>query len=167
MQEPFRDIVIRTAGRDKVIQAIGQLYGRLEQEIARRRPVCVASGRCCRFEEYGHRLYITTMELADFMHRLADRTFTPQLAQAVTGWDGRGCPFQTGGLCGVHDIRPLGCRMYFCDASSTDWQQEQYELFHKELKNLHQELDVPYFYMEWREALAAMGVENHREDART
>ena len=60
-------------------------------------------------------------------------------------------------MCGVHAIRPFGCRMFFCDPTSTDWQNDAYERFHGQLKQLHQTLGVPYFYVEWRQALRAMG----------
>ena len=43
--------------------------------------------------------------------------------------------------------------MFFCDATSTEWQNEQYELFHARLKELHQTMKIPYFYVEWRAAL--------------
>jgi Fe-S-cluster containining protein len=91
------------------------------------------------------------MELATFVHELhhsgVDR------AERMAEWDGSGCPFQVNKLCSVHGFRPFGCRMFFCDATSTQWQNEQYERFHAELKELHKRLDVPYVYVEWREAL--------------
>jgi Fe-S-cluster containining protein len=71
---------------------------------------------------------------------------------------GDGCPLQKENLCSVHAIRPFGCRIFFCDTTATQWQQERYELFHAELKQLHERFDVPYFYVEWRSALAAIGV---------
>jgi Fe-S-cluster containining protein len=67
--------------------------------------------------------------------------------------DPAGCPFQSDKLCTVHAIRPFGCRIFFCDATTTDWQNQMYEQFHARLKRLHEELNVPYFYIEWREAL--------------
>src|ERR1700722_5420328 len=106
--------------REEVCQAVHELYQSLEDEIGRRRPVCVISGRCCRFDEYGHRLYVTTLELARFVHDTA-------LLQAPENWDGAGCPYQRAKLCTVHASRPFGCRMFFCDATSTDWQNSAYE----------------------------------------
>jgi len=144
----LRQIVYRAAGRAEVREAVERVYAKLQAEIDVRRPLCSASGRCCRFEEFGHRLYVTTMELATFLYDAETTRTEPQAA-----WDGTGCPFQVSGLCGVHTIRPFGCRIYFCDATSTDWQHEQYERFHGELKALHKSLDVPYFYVEWRWAL--------------
>lgn len=149
--------VMDAANRAEVRQAVGRLYESLQRRIATRRPLCVMSGRCCHFEEYGHRLYVTTMELATFSHHVAN--FAPPKK-----WDGTGCPFQIDKRCGVHPIRPMGCRLFFCDASSTDWQQQLYENFHNQLKRLHESLDVPYAYMEWRESLTLLGITGGRNE---
>ncbi|HZL35502.1 MAG TPA: hypothetical protein VFC78_09345, partial [Tepidisphaeraceae bacterium] len=69
-----------------------------------------------------------------------------------------GCPFQIAGLCTAHPIRPFGCRLFFCDATSTAWQHELYEQLHGQLRRLHDELAVPYHYVEWRFALRALGI---------
>lgn len=143
--------VFAAAGRPEVLTAVDDLYARVQAEIDRRRPVCAISGRCCRFEEYGHRLYVTTIELARFVHELKP-------APSRESWDGTGCPFQRSKLCTVHAIRPFGCRMFFCDATSTDWQNAAYEQFHAELKQCHERLEVPYFYVEWREAIQVLGI---------
>ena len=79
------------AERSEVRAAVNDLYARVQREVDTRRPVCAASGRCCRFEEYGHRLYVTTVELAAFVHELNQPvgegrvTFTQR-------WDGRVVP---------------------------------------------------------------------------
>ena len=150
MSDEFRQLVVETSRRPEVGSAMRALYQNLGQEIDARRPVCSASGRCCRFEEYGHRLYVTTIELAAFVASLE--------APRGAGWDGTGCPFQAGGLCSVHSIRPFGCRIFFCDPTSTGWQNQQYERFHARIKRLHAELNVPYRYMEWRQGLELCGL---------
>src|SRR5258705_12827586 len=68
-----------------------------------------------------------------------------------------GCPFQINKLCSVHSIRPFACRLFFCDSTSTDWQHEQYQTFHARLRRLHDELEVAYYYLEWRQALLIVG----------
>ena len=143
--------VAQASSRTEVTSAVSALYTSIESEIAKRRPLCVISGRCCRFDEYGHRLYVTTMELAAFTHDLRLKPVAPQPSPG-------GCPFQTNKLCGVHAIRPMGCRLFFCDATSTDWQRDQYEQFHAQLKRLHETFAVPYYYMEWRTALIHLGL---------
>jgi Fe-S-cluster containining protein len=144
----LRDAVLEAAARPDVQDAVLRVYGQLQREIDLRRPVCNASGRCCRFEAFGHRLYVTTLELAAFVRGLRP---------VPRPWDGTGCPYQVEGLCSVHPIRPFGCRIFFCDAGSEQWQHERYERFHRELKRLHETLAVPYLYVEWRQALAALG----------
>jgi Fe-S-cluster containining protein len=143
--------VMAAAERPAVAGAVAELYADLEAEIARRRPLCVMSGRCCRFDEYGHRLFVTTMELAAFVRN--HRPASAGLA-AVPG----GCPFQKDKLCTVHPIRPMGCRLFFCDSSATEWQNQKYEEFHARLRQLHQSLNVPYAYLEWRTALKTAGL---------
>lgn len=142
--------VERAAVRADVCGAVQQVYADVQAAVDARKPACAISGRCCRFEEYGHRLYVTTIELAAFIRE--------RNAPADEAWNGTGCPFQRAKLCTVHAARPFGCRMFFCDATSTDWQNETYERFHATLKRLHEELDVPYFYVEWRQALQTLGL---------
>jgi Fe-S-cluster containining protein len=152
----IRIAVTRAAERPDVRDAVHRIYTDLAAQIATRRPVCEMSGRCCRFEEYGHRLYVTTIELATFLHALQQGGQTAQIDSAIQSWDGAGCPFQISKLCGVHPIRPFGCRIFFCDPTATQWQQDQYEHFHATLKRLHDDLAVPYFYLEWRQALGIL-----------
>jgi Fe-S-cluster containining protein len=154
------------AARSDVRDAVARVYGDLQTEIDVRRPVCSASGKCCRFDEYGHRLYVSTIELAAFVAGLpvavgqspAEGRSLPVLATGQSRPSTASCPFQVDNLCSVHAIRPFGCRMFFCDATATQWQNERYEQFHAELKRLHEVLDVPYFYVEWRQALMALGM---------
>ena len=151
MDETLQAAVRAASARPDVEAAIQALYADVQSAIDARRPACAVSGRCCRFEEYGHRLYVTTLELAAFVRQ--HTTETPTEA-----WDGTGCPFQRARLCSVHGIRPFGCRMFFCDATSTEWQNDAYERFHARIQQLHAELGVPYFYVEWRAALRALGL---------
>jgi Fe-S-cluster containining protein len=149
MFEGLVEHVRSAAARPEACAAVHSLYTRLQQAIDDRKPLCVLSGRCCHFDDYGHRLYATTLELAAFT---ANLTTTPK---ANPG----GCPFQTGKLCSVHSIRPMGCRIFFCDSTATQWQQQLYEQLHEELKQLHERLAVPYFYVEWRAALQALSLD--------
>ena len=137
--------------RPDVRDAVLRIYNDFQQQINARQPLCSASGRCCNFDRYGHRLYVTTIELATFLHQLNESGMTiPDATDPAT------CPLQLNKLCSVHPIRPFGCRIFFCDPTATQWQNDQYEQFHARLKRLHDTLNVPYFYVEWREALRAL-----------
>lgn len=150
-RQRFRTEVERAAGMESVAGRLDAVYAQLSTEIAIQRPRCDQSGRCCRFEAFGHRLFVTTLELARFIASM--RPDQPTRSP----WDGLGCPYQIDGLCSVHAIRPFGCRIYFCDPKSTEWQHDAYERLHRSIRDLHDELGVEYFYVEWRDALDAIG----------
>ena len=149
MPQNLPENVVAASKRAECVEAVERLYRDLQAEIDARRPLCAISGRCCKFDEYGHRLYVTTIELAAFISRLG-------AAKIPEPSNPGSCPFQSNKVCGVHTIRPFGCRMFFCDPTATDWQQAAYERYHAKLKSLHEELGVPYAYMEWRQALRAL-----------
>jgi Fe-S-cluster containining protein len=155
----FADAVREASLRADVREAVGAIYRELQEEIDARKPLCVMSGKCCRFEEYGHRLFVTTMEMGVFVSEVAGND-PPLRGYAQKRLEEGGCPFQVGKMCGVHASRPFGCRIFFCDPTSTDWQQAAYERFHAQFKRLHEELGVPYFYVEWRAALAGIGFDS-------
>ena len=144
-----------------------------DADIAARKPVCRSSGRCCKFEQYGHSLFVTQAELILFAQTiqgdLLRSEFSIQnspakfisLPQFFAQPKPEGCPYQIDGLCTARDARPLGCRIYFCDENAQHWQAEVYEKYHSQLKALHQTFNIPYVYMEWRAALATLV--NHDE----
>src|SRR5436305_14500685 len=112
--EEARQAILDASNRPEVRSAITSLYADLQKQIDVRRPKCILSGRCCRFEEFGHRLYVTTLELAAFLHDLQ------QLKLSIPGENPGGCPFQINKLCSVHQIRPFACRLFFCDSTSAE-----------------------------------------------
>ena len=135
-----------------LVKAVGALLAELDAEIAAHTPppVCKASGRCCHFEEYGHRLYVTMVELHYFA------ATAPPLNPAFKIQDGQsppGCPYQIANLCTARAARPMGCRIYFCDPQAQSWQNSVYEKYHAQLRSLHEKFGVEYEYLEWRMAL--------------
>jgi Fe-S-cluster containining protein len=144
----FADAV--AAVGDRGATEIRQLYEAFESERAVVQPRCDASGACCRFEAYGHRLFITTLEMAAFCRSVG--------VAGRDDWDGTGCVYQVDGRCSAHVWRPFGCRVYFCDERTTRWQQDQYERTHAAVRALHDRHSVPYLYVEWRAALKACGI---------
>ena len=160
------------AKRDAIDLSLRSFYTDLDTAVAERGAVCNASGRCCKFESYGHRLYVTGLEIAWFMQAVVSRqsgvgtdTSTSQSRFSLQQFSSTpnpqtltpNCPYQIDGLCSTHTIRPLGCRVYFCEEGTEDWQQDTTELFLARLKTLHTEHDLPYVYMEWRAGLAEAG----------
>lgn len=150
--------------RHEVRSDVEAVYQHATDAITTRGPACWASGRCCNFEAAGHRLYVTGLEAAYTLHMLqiapqdrqrsaegiALNVLTPTLESAVSK---PGCVFQDRNLCTVHAIKPLGCRVYFCDRSAQDWQHQLSERLISELRELHDRHNVPYRYGEWRAML--------------
>ncbi len=140
------------AGRDDVHAALIDFYQRLDADIRSRGPTCWLSGKCCSFDTYGHRLYATGLEIAWLVQQL-DTAGRARLAAAeLPAMDG--CPFQIDKLCTTHALRPLGCRVFFCDPSAQGWQNDLYERHLAELRAMHRRLGVPYAYVEWRRGLS-------------
>lgn len=144
------------AVRDGAVRAaLEAIYADTARAIEARGPACWASGRCCNFEKAGHRLYVTGLEAAyTLVHAPAERRIDPaMLAEALARG---GCPFQIANLCGVHETKPLACRVYFCDRSAQEWQKDLSEAMHERVKALHIAHAIEYRYAEWRSLLGLL-----------
>lgn len=160
---------------------VTMMFLRLRAEVAeaaaRERPLCLGGGNCCRFTRFGHRLFVSGLEATFCLDRIAaGRGVTPdEVSEAARLGDcpflGRTRPFVTvggvaapggaedaggGGLCTRHLERPLACRLFFCDPRAEGWQRDLHERVHAEVKGLHDRHGVPYAYLEWNAALAAL-----------
>lgn len=129
------------------------VYAYVAAAVESRGPACWASGRCCSFERAGHRLYVTGLEAAYAMSRTAGAVTAATLSAALARG---GCPLQAANLCGAHAMRPLGCRVYFCDRSAQEWQRELSEKAIAQVRAVHDRHGVPYRYGEWRQMLALL-----------
>jgi Fe-S-cluster containining protein len=145
---------LAAAARAEIAAAIEGVYAETAQAITARGPACWASGRCCNFAKTGHLLYVTGLEAAYTVSRLVEHRSHPlSVLEVKDARDAGGCPFQVTNLCGVHTIRPLGCRVYFCDRTAQTWQQELYERELGRIREIHDRLGVTYRYGEWRALL--------------
>jgi len=105
-------------------QRVMELYAAVDATVKAAGPKCEASGRCCRFAEWGHVLYLSALE-AEVL--LAD---APAYEKPVSP---HFCPFQKENLCTAREPRPLGCRIYFCDPA---YQETSHEITEKALRDL-------------------------------
>ena len=134
----------KLAGDAEFIAAMRRFYSALDARIADHNPTCLRRGDCCRFDEFGHRLYVTTAEAAFF----AGTNDSP-LSVTPTG----GCPFQRDRICTARQARPMGCRVFFCESAGEGWQEQLTEQGLAELSEVHQRFELPYAYAEWLVAL--------------
>jgi len=143
-------VAAQSAAVDGALRAI---YSGLASKVAARGPVCWASGRCCNFEKFGHRLYVTALETAWCVTQIsrAEPATRSLLSRPI---EARGsCPFHIDSLCHAHAMRPLGCRAFFCERGSETWQHELYEECQNQLRALHETHRIEYAYAEWRVSL--------------
>ncbi len=119
----------------------GQL--RLHHELA---GACESCGRCCDFDGFDHRLFVTPPELMYLTAHLGRENIKPMPT-------GR-CPYNVDGKCGVYEHRFAGCRIFCCKGDS-DFQSELSEAALKRLKLLCTEFGIPYRYTDLATALNA------------
>ena len=156
-QETVIDAIRVAAKRSEVIAAIESLYRALDAEIIGHAPTCWNKGECCRFGEYGHRLYVTPLEVAYYLaiqavpETLAAPPSATSLAVLNSGGlsSGDTCPHARGGRCQIRSVRPMGCRIFYCDPAARHWQGPMTEAYLARLRELHDTLGVPYFYADW------------------
>ncbi|WP_199756909.1 hypothetical protein [Tautonia sociabilis] len=124
---------------DAIRDPLSRLYQELDARIAEAGPVCLVSGRCCRFREYGHTLFLSAAEAALLV---AD---APPPARDPDGGDL--CPWQDdAGRCTARGARPLGCRVYFCDPNYDGRAEPLTEEFLGKLRRLADERGLPWGY---------------------
>jgi hypothetical protein len=121
-----------------------RLYAELDADAAALGGRCDRSGRCCRFADFGHRLYLTSVERELFLDGVDPATLP--LRDGV-------CPFLTADeagrpTCGNRDHRALGCRLYFCNLLDPAPMHAVYEKYHERIKRLGERFGVEYRYGE-------------------
>ncbi len=130
------------------LAALRALYADVDAAVAAGGQTCRACGRCCDFDTYGHRLYLTTLELTLL-------TAEPPPASAAAATPGR-CPYQQGLACTARARRALGCRVFSCDGATDAAEQALYARFHEQLCHLHAAHGVPYLYVDLPAAVGAV-----------
>jgi Fe-S-cluster containining protein len=118
-------------------QRVDAIYAQVDAAVKAANPKCDASGRCCRFTEYQHTLFLSHFEA----HILLE---TAPAYQKPVGRDL--CPFQVNNLCTARAERPLGCRIYFCDPSYAGKGELITEEALRQLKQLANEYDTGWRY---------------------
>jgi hypothetical protein len=114
-----------------------ELYAEVDRAVAAAGPVCVASGRCCRFKEYGHTLFLSNLEAEVLL------AGAPPYERPVTS---DFCPFQRGNLCTAREPRPLGCRVYYCDPAYQETGNLISEAYLRRLKDIARAEGVAWNY---------------------
>ena len=100
---------------------------------------CRGCGKCCDFESFDHRLFVTTPEMVYFEAKLG-------IDGVKTVENGR-CPYNIEGKCGVYESRFGGCRIFNCRGDA-EAQGRVSEEAARRFKAVCEDLGVPYRYVD-------------------
>ena len=128
---------------------VAEIYGWLDAQIRENNQLtgqCSACGKCCDFDGFDHRLFITRPELMYLTANLSDENVMPMTTSR--------CPYNIEGKCTVYEYRFAACRIFCCGADA-DFQSELSETVLKKLKSLCEEFQIPYRYSDLAFALNA------------
>jgi Fe-S-cluster containining protein len=112
------------------------LYAELDARLAEFGVECRHCGRCCDFSRSDCRLYASFLELA----LVARRHRRPHLTPSGQ------CGFLADGRCSIHPLRPLGCRVFFCDPAYKPREQDLCHAFQRRLRALADRYRLPWDY---------------------
>jgi Fe-S-cluster containining protein len=126
------------------LEELDRIYADLDAELPRHKFLCQASGDCCDFDAFGHRLYASTLEVERFF-----RTAPPGRANE----NPRSCPaWGKDRLCTAREGRMLGCRTFFCAGGQGADPNAIYERYYRRVKDVHERHGIPFRYadiVEW------------------
>lgn len=126
----------------ELTKRVSDIYDWLEAQLEEHRNLagtCRACGKCCDFDTYDHRLFVTQPEIEYLKAKIGSDNIKPMT-------DGR-CPYNAGGNCTIYENRFTACRI-FCCGGNKDFQSRLSEKVIGRLKNLCDEFEIPYRYVD-------------------
>lgn len=149
-------MVARPQIDSQLLHGVARLYDWLDMQALKNRGSlgnCAACGRCCDFDHFDHRLFVTTPELLYLAANLGPENVKPMPT-------GR-CPYNIGDKCSVYPHRFAGCRIFYC-VGERDVQGSLSEAVMKRFKTLCRQWKVPYRYVDLPTALNDLATTNIR-----
>ncbi len=128
-----------------VIGAVAEVYAFIDSRVAETDSACKVCGKCCDFDSYDHRLFVTTPELVYFAFHISPDSIKPM--------PGGLCPYNIKGVCSVHPRRFAACRIFSC-TGDVDAQNRLSEAAVAKLKSICEQSNIPYQYMDLKAALS-------------
>jgi len=136
----------------QLINKVTEVYNWLNSQIEDHKDLagrCRACGKCCDFESFDHKLFVTSPELIYLAANLHSESLKPMKA-------GR-CPYNADGRCGIYEHRFSGCRIFSCKGD-TDFQSGLSERALKKFKAICEKFQIPYCYTDLATALNGFSV---------
>lgn len=141
-------MVAGAAANKRLEKKVAEIYNWIEAQITdgRTKAQCSACGKCCDFDSFDHRLFITPPELIYLTANIGRENIRPMRTNS--------CPYNIDGKCTVYEYRFAACRIFYC-GGDTDFQSELSESVLEKLKSLCTEFQIPYCYSDLASLLNA------------
>lgn len=134
-----------------LVKKVAEIYDWLDSQVESHKDLagrCEACGRCCDFESFDHKLFVTGPELMYLSVNLQGENVKPMETSR--------CPYNVDGKCTIYVHRFAGCRI-FCCKGNTDFQNSLSESALEKFKSLCNEFQIGYRYSELATALNSFG----------
>lgn len=131
---------------EQAVKKVTEIYNRLDEAMVNNNSenLCEECGKCCDFESYDHRLFVTSPEIIYLIKNLGAENIKPMPASR--------CPYNIDNKCTIHKFRFAGCRIFNCKTDK-DFQSRLSESAIKNFKSICTELNIPYQYTDLPTAL--------------
>ena len=125
-----------------IAASVQEVYNWIDAEVSNNTATCDACGKCCNFEAYDHRLYVTSPEMIHFAANVTD------VKKMLSGI----CPYLHESKCTVHSFRFAGCRIFLC-TGDPELQSRLSEQALEKLKEICEKFDIDYKYTDLKTTL--------------
>jgi len=126
-----------------IAEKVRQVYDLIDSKITAQQGRCDACGKCCEFDSFDHRLYVTSPEIIYFAANV-DGQIRPM--------SGGVCPYNIESKCSVHEKRFAGCRIFLCKGDS-EFQGKLSEEAIAKFKSICGEFGLDYYYADLKTVL--------------
>ncbi len=140
-------MVAGTGAKNQLLNKVAEIYEWLDEQIQLSDDLvvkCDGCGRCCDFEAFDHRLFVTPPELMYLAANLG--------GENVKSMPDSRCPYHLICECTVYEYRFAGCRIFSCKGD-VDFQNRLSESALKKFKSICTEFNIPYHYTDLATAL--------------
>jgi hypothetical protein len=140
-------MVAGSKAKSELLNKVSEIYNWLDSQINEHNDlagVCDVCGKCCDFEAFDHRLFVTPPELIYLASKLGGENLKSMP-------DSR-CPYHLICRCTVYKYRFACCRIFSCKGDK-DFQSRLSESALKKFKSICTEFKIPYHYTDLAKAL--------------